>query len=105
LNDAGGLIGARSVDQQRQLIEARLDLCHGARPGHHPDQHDLLPESPVDERGSGCCHDGTTTACNAPRSAGLISTLATRRTAPASSASGANESSPESVTSAVPPGL
>ena len=104
LHDPGCLVGSGGVDEQGELVEARLDLLQGARPGHHADEHDLLPEPPVDKGGPDHRHDAATSSDSAS-SAGSSSKRATRWTGPASSAESASGSSPERVTSATPPGL
>ena len=105
LHNAGCLVGTCGVDEQGQLIEARLDLLDRARPCDHPDEHDLLPEPPVDEGGRDLFHEASKPACDRPSSAGSTSMRATRRTGPARLALTSNGSSPERTTSAVPPGL
>ena len=78
LQDAGGFVGPCSIDQQGELVQARFDLLDGARPGDHAHEHDLLPESPVDERGGDRSHDATTTTSDAPSAVGSTSIRATR---------------------------
>ena len=86
LHDAGRLVGARGVDEKGKLVEARLDLLERAGPGHHPYEHDLLPEPPVDERGGVNRHVAAAFFAERASAAGSTSIRATRLTGPASSA-------------------
>ncbi len=105
LHDTGRLIGAGGVDEQGELVEAGLDLLERARPRHHPDEHDLLPEPPVDEGRRHEFHAESPPAPDAGEPGGLDLDAGHAPTGPASVAITASRSSPERTTSAVPPGL
>ena len=49
LHEAGDLVGARGVDEQRQFVEARLGLFIRRTGERDPDDHDALPDRAVDE--------------------------------------------------------
>ena len=49
LDEAGDLVGAGGVDEQRQFVEARLGLFIRRTGERDPDDHDALPDRTVDE--------------------------------------------------------
>ena len=49
LHEAGDFVGARGVDEQRQLVEARLGLFVRRTGERDPDDHDAFPDRAVDE--------------------------------------------------------